>query len=137
VKRFRVFAFFLGAVVIGAASATALADPARAPANVQRDYDQFIARFRGALKANDSAAVTAMTKFPFYWNESQDAAAFRTGVYGKIFTAKVRDCLGRGKGVYDRDPDGHDNFTIFCGQELYVFTRTADGFRFAEVGDND
>jgi len=67
----------------------------------------------------------------------RDAAEFRKNIYGEIFTAKIRACIARGKGDYDRDQEGHDNFAIFCGEELFLFTRTAEGFRFSEVDAND
>lgn len=134
-KNYRTLAFFLGALAFGAA--TSVAQAQRAPADIQKDYDSFITKFRVALKANDAAAVTGMTKFPFYAGEMRDAAYFRANLYGKIFTPKVRTCLQRAKAVYDRAPDGSENFTAFCGEELYLFTRTKDGFRFAEAGVND
>jgi hypothetical protein len=134
-KTYRTLAFFLGAITLGATVSVAHAQ--RAPAAIQKDYDQFIAKFRVALKANDGAAVTEMTKIPFYWNEMRDAAYFQKNIYGEIFTSKVRNCIARGKGVYARDPQGNDNYTIFCGQDLFLFTKTPSGFRFVEVGMND
>ena len=140
---FRTLAFFLGAIfflgtfAIGVATSPAQAQSKRAPTEIQKEYDQFIAKFRGALKANDAAAVTEMTKFPYYWNEMRDADYFRKNLYREIFTSKICSCIARGKGVYDRAPNGSDNFTIFCGEELYLFTKTPSGFRFVEVGMND
>jgi hypothetical protein len=135
-RNFGTFALLFGAVFI-ATTPAAHAQKARVPADIQKDYDQFIGKFRGALKANDGAAVTEMTKFPFYWDQMRDADYFRKNIYGKIFTTKVRNCIARGKGVYDRAPDGSVNFTHFCGEETYLFTKTPDGFRFAETGVND
>ena len=127
-------AFLAGSPALdpGRSVAQAQAREARAPADVQRDFDQFIARFRLALKANDGAAVTEMTRFPYYWDEMRDAAYFRRNLYGKIFTAKIRTCLSRGKAVYDKAPNGEENFTLFCGEDLFLFTRTPAGFRFVE-----
>jgi hypothetical protein len=109
----------------------------RAPAQVQKEYDVFIAGFRAALKANDRAAVTAMTRFPFYWNEMKDAVYFEKNLYGKVFTPKVRNCLARARGYYTRDPQGTDTFTHICGESLFLFSRTPEGFRFIEEGVND
>ena len=121
--------------VFAVPSAQAQSD--RAPADIQKSYGEFIKTFRAALKANDPAAVTALTAFPFYWDEMRDAEYFRKQIYAKIFTRKVRDCIARGRGFYARDGAGKHNFTIFCGEDLYLFTTTPQGFRFAEVGVND
>lgn len=101
------------------------------------EYNQLIVKFRGALKANDGAAVAAMTKFPFCWNKFRDAAYFRKNIYAKVFTSRVRACIARGKGVYARDQEGGENFIIFCGQEMFLFTKTSAGFRFSETGVNN
>ena len=135
-KNFGTIALFFGAVVIASTSA-AYAQDKPAPAAVQKDYDQFIGKFRDALKKNDAAAVTGMTRFPYYWDEMRDAAYFQKNLYSKIFTPKVRTCLARGKGFYDQAPDGSESFSVFCGEEIYLFTKTPDGFRFAETGVND
>jgi hypothetical protein len=130
-------AFLLTPLAIAATTSPAQAQSAKVPADLQKDYDAFIARFRVALKANDAGAVTEMTKLPFYWGEMRDAAYFRKNLYARIFTAKTRNCLARGKGAYDRAPNGEDNFTLFCGENLFLFTKTPAGFRFAEGGVND
>lgn len=133
-KKYQILAFVLGAVVMSGATSPALSQRAPVPADIQKDYDQFIAKFRDALKANDGAAVTEMTKFPFYWNEMRDADYFRKNLYAEIFTSKARACIARAKGFYDRSPQGDENFSIFCGEDLYLFTRTPSGFRFIEAG---
>lgn len=136
-KACRTFALLLGAILLGTAAQPAIAQTNLAPAALQREYDQFIAKFRGALKANDGAAVTALTKFPFIWNERRDAADFRKNIYAKVFTPKTRACVARAKGVYDRDGEGNHNYSVFCGQHIFLFTKTPNGFRFAEIGVND
>jgi len=108
------------------------------PAALQKEFDDFIAKFRTALKANDAAAVTEMTKKPMFHDHAmRDAAEFRAKVYPAYFTAKARTCIQRNRAVHDRDGENNDNYFIFCGQRIFVFTRTPAGFRFAEVGVND
>src|SRR6478752_3626239 len=121
-KNCRLFAVLLGAAVVSAMAIPAHAQKARVPADIQKDYDQFIGKFRDALKKNDAAAVTGMTRFPYYWDEMRDAAYFQKNLYSKIFTTKVRNCIARGEGVYDRAPDGSESFSVFCGEENYIFT---------------
>ena len=103
---------------------------------VQKEFNGFIAKFRAALKANDSATVAAMTRLPFD-DSIRDAAQFRAKTYPSVFTAKNRACIQGGKAVYDRDGENNDNYFIFCGQLIFVFTRTPAGFLFTEIGAND
>ena len=111
----------------------AVASPA-----LQKEFDGFIAKFRAALKANDFAAVASMTRLPFDNDGSaRDAAQFRAKAYPRVFTAKNRACIQRGKAVYDRDGENNDNYFVFCGQLIFVFTKTPAGFLFTDVGAND
>ncbi|WFU84728.1 hypothetical protein QA645_18900 [Bradyrhizobium sp. CIAT3101] len=108
-----------------------------APA-LQKEFDGFIEKFRAALKANDSAAVASMSRLPFMNDkEIRDAAQFRAKIYQTDFTAKNRACIQRGKAVYDRDQENNDNYGIFCGDTIFVFTKTPAGFLFTDIGVND
>lgn len=121
----------------GPALAQALKKAVASPA-LQKEFDRFIAEFRAALKANDAAAVAAMTKLPFMNHDAyRDAAQFRTKGYPRFFKAKTRTCIQRRKAVYDRDQANNDNYFIFCGQDIFVFTKTPAGFLFTEIGAND
>ena len=105
---------------------------------LQKEFDGFIAKFRAALKANDSTAVAGMTRLPYGSDRSiGDAAQFRAKIYLPYFTAKTRACVQRGKAVYDRDGLNNDNYFIFCGEDIFVFTKTPAGFLFTEIGHND
>jgi hypothetical protein len=111
----------------------AVASPA-----LQKEFDGFIAKFRAALKANDSAAVAGMTRLPFETDPAiRDAAQFRAKAYPRDFTAKNRACIQRGKAVYDRDQLNNENYFIFCGELIFVFSKTPAGFLFTDIGMND
>ncbi len=112
----------------------------RAPPAVQAEFNAFIGKFRAAVKANDAGAVTAMTRFPFlHFSDLRDEAAFRKQVYPKLFTARVRDCLQRGRGAYGLDGEGSHNFSLFCGETIFLMAKRKNdtGFLFAETGVND
>ena len=130
----------LAAVLVHLAPAFAAQAPKKAvaPAALQQEFDAFIAKFRAALKANDSAAIAGMTRLPFAADGSiRDAAQFRAKTYPATFTAKNRACIQRGKAVYDRDQMNNDNYFIFCGQLIFVFSKTPAGVLFMEVSAND
>ena len=111
----------------------AVASPA-----LQKEFDGFIEKFRAALKADDSAAVASMTRLPFEYDGSiRDATQFRAKAYPLTFTTKNRACIQGGKAIYDRDGENNDNYFIFCGNLIFVFTKTPAGFLFTEIGGND
>ncbi|WP_245324667.1 hypothetical protein [Bradyrhizobium sp. AT1] len=128
----------LAAALVSLAPAAARAkDPVASPA-VQKEFDGFIEKFRAALKANDSAAVAGMTRLPFMNDKAiRDAAQFAAKTYRTEFTAKNRACLQRGKAVYSRDDYKNDSYFIFCGDLIFVFSKTPAGFLFTDISVND
>lgn len=110
----------LAALVVSLAPAFAQAPKTEvAPAALRKEFDGFIAKFRAALKANNSAAVAGMTRLPFETEgPARDAAEFRAKVYPKLFTAKSRACVQRAKATYGRDGLNNDNYFIFCGETI-------------------
>ena len=124
-------------VHLAPAFAQALKKAVASPA-LQKEFDCFITKFHAGLKANDSAAVAGMTRLP-YMNDSsiRNATQFREKVYKPGFTAKNRACIQRGKAVYDRDQENNDNYFVFCGELIFVFTKTPAGFLFTDISVND
>jgi len=105
---------------------------------VQQEFNAFIKQFRAAIRANDSAAVTALTRLPFFYDHAmRDAAEFRAKVYPAYFTARNRACLQKARGVFDIDGLKNENFFLFCGEQIFIFTKTPAGFLFTDVGLND
>jgi hypothetical protein len=132
--------FSLSAALVAPASAAPQATPKQAVASpeVQKEFEAFIQKFRAALKTNDAKAVASLTKMPFLSHtDMYDAAAFQNKVYKKEFTAKTRACIERGKALYDRAPDKSESYSIFCGEEIFTFTKTPEGFLLTEIGAND
>jgi hypothetical protein len=126
------------ALVVSASAFAQTPKKAVASPALQAEFDAFFVKFRAALKANDAAAVTAMTRLPFEHDQSYpDAAQFRAKGYPAIFTAKNRTCLQRQRAVYDRDGENNDSYFVFCGQNIFIFTKMPSGFLFKEIGAND
>ena len=126
-------AFVNLAPAVAKAPKEAVASPA-----LQKEFDGFIGKFRAALKANDSAAVASMTRLPFEYDGSiRDVAQFRAKVYPLAFTAKNRACIQRGKAIYDRDQYKNESYFVFCGELIFVFTKTPAGFLFTDISVND
>jgi hypothetical protein len=108
------------------------------------DFIAFWKSFTRAAKADDKAALLAMTHLPFDFNgDSYEAAQF-DAVHKQIYDAKARACLVAGKPAADEE-----NFDVFCGPRIYVFgtepmlspdlAQAADGsgWRLLEIDEND
>lgn len=127
------FAFMGSTLAFGQAPKEAIAPPA-----VQAEFDGFIAGFRKALKANDSAAVAGMTRLPFMGDKSYSTAAqFQAKAYPEFLPARDRACIQRKKALYDRDGENNDSYSIFCDERIFTFTKTPAGFLFTDVDVND
>ena len=73
-----------------------------------------------------------MTKLPFMLdNKDLDRAGF-IKQYSSLFTPRVRRCFTRAKPTKDQD-----NFEIFCGQQIFLFAKVGDVYKFTEIGVND
>lgn len=134
------FGILLAAALVYLAPAFVQAAPKEAVASpaVQREFDDFIAKFRAALKANDSAAVAGMTRLPFMNDDSiRDAAQFREKIYKPKFTVKTRACIQSGKTLYSRNSEKNDSYAIFCGQDIFTLTKTPVGFLLTDIDAND
>lgn len=128
----------LAIATIAFMSIPGLAHAAKAPAAVQKEFDGFIAKFRAAVKADDRAAVVAITKLPFQDDASiATADQFYKEIYAQDFTKKNRACIVKTKAVYDRDEEGHDNYYITCYELIFTFTKTPAGFLFTDISVND
>jgi len=130
----------LAAALVNVAPAIAAPAPKTAVASpeVKKEFEGFIAKFRAAVKANDSTVVAGLTQLPFMKDTAiGDAAQFRDKIYKDSFTAKTRACLQRSKAIFDRDGYKNDYYSIFCGEDIFVFTRTPAGFLFTDISVND
>ncbi|MDF2118162.1 hypothetical protein PY365_21540 [Roseiarcaceae bacterium H3SJ34-1] len=136
-KTLLTLAFALSVMQLAPAFAAAPKKAVASP-EVQKEFEGFITKFRVAVKANDPAAVATMTRLPFMAEDSvRDAAQFRAKIYATSFTAKKRSCLLRSKAIYDRDGNNNDSYAIFCGDDIFVFTKTPSGFLFTDISVND
>ncbi len=126
------------AAILSSPALAHAAKRAAAPHAIQTEFGGFIAKFRAALKANDSSAIASMTKLPFMEDEAySDVAQFRAKAYPEFFTEKNRACIQRNKAVYDRDEENNDNYHISCYENTFTFTRTPAGFLLTDVSVND
>lgn len=129
----------VGLLLAGHSAGSALAQrvPPGPPA-VEAEFRQFLTGFRQALRANDASAVAGLTRLPIYYDDAhRDRAYFESRVYPQMFTQRDRSCLQTARPVYDKDGQGTEGFSLFCGGMIFIFTKKADGFRFEGTHPND
>ncbi|MGB3500544.1 MAG: hypothetical protein WBA44_02895 [Mesorhizobium sp.] len=109
-----------------------------APPAVEAQFSSFLDKFRAALKADDAGAIAAMTRLPFMAADNiTNVDQFTDMIYEQDFTGENRSCLQTEAPVYERDGANNDNYFIFCGEMIFVFTLGPDGFQFTDIGVND
>ena len=124
-------------------------------AQSNQSFAVFWAEFKAAVAKNDKEAVAAMTKFPFELGERITRAAF-IKQYNEIFSQKVRRCFTKEKPVNDyqsyldgvKEAKKHSmalphaqqdrgSYSMFCGEDIFLFERVEGKYRFTGVGVND
>lgn len=138
-RRRSAFAAAFGLLLATLSTGSALAQRAPAgPPAVAAEFRQFLTGFRQALRANDASAVAALTRLPIYYDDAhRDRAYFESRIYRQMFTQRNRTCLQTARAVYDKDGEGTEGFSLFCGDTIFIFTKKADGFRFEGTHPND
>ena len=92
-------------------------------------FATFWAGFKSAVAKSDKEAVVAATKFPYY---GQLSKAEFIQQYSTLFTKEVRKCFATAKPVKDRD-----YYFVFCGEEIFTFTKVNGAYKFTGVDMND
>lgn len=104
-----------------------------APATpADEDFAGFWTRFKVALKKRDKAAIVAMTKLPFLYDSKNLQKAQFVAKIDEILPAKLSACFAKEKPVADKDA-----YSVFCGEQIYVFSKSNGRYLFSDIGVND
>jgi len=105
-------------------------------AEVKPDAQSFATywtQFKAAVASKDKEAIAGMTKFPFNYGKKMTRADF-IKQFDVIFNAKVRKCFQNAKPMKDTD---RENYTVFCGEDIFTFAKENGEYRFTDVDEND
>ena len=95
-------------------------------------FAEFWSQFKAAVEKGDKEAIAGMTQLPF--GDEKLAKADFVKQFDKIFSARVRRCFRNAKPVKE---DKRDSYSVFCGENIFVFEKGKDGYQFTDVGVND
>ncbi len=99
-------------------------------------FATFWAGFKSAVAKDDMEAVAAATDLRFFTQDKHLAkdlakAAFIRD-YPSYFTKEVKKCFATAKPILDRD-----SYLVFCGEEIFTFSRVNGAYKFTSIGMND
>ena len=105
-----------------------------------QSFSSFWAHFKAAVAKDDKEAVATMTKFPVDIGGQVTRAAF-IKKYPEIFNQKVRRCFAKEKPVSDnqapQSQQGGGSYSLFCGDDIFLFERADGKYKFTGRGVND
>jgi hypothetical protein len=122
------------------------------PAKSTQMFDSFWAQFKAAVAKSDKEAVASMTRLPFYLRKELTRGEF-IRKFNVIFNRGTQRCFARGKPSSDYQayikmvkkypksaiPKQEDtgSYSLFCGDEIFLFEIVNGKYKFTEIGVND
>lgn len=124
---------FIGTLVKSASSVVAVVVIASGlQARAADEFQTFWHKFAAAIEKNDKVAVVAMTKLPYMYDGKMLNREQFLKKYDSIFDPKSRKCIPKQKPLRDRD-----SWEVFCGEEIFLFSKVNGKYMFTEIGVND
>lgn len=96
-------------------------------------FQSFWIDFKTALKKRDKNALASMTKLPFLLDSKNLNKSEFIAKIDVILPVKLSKCFDKEKPVLDKD----DAYFAFCGEQIYIFSKTNGKYLFTEIGVND
>ncbi len=97
-------------------------------------FAAFWLQFKAAVAKNDKEAIAEMTKLPFPTGSKPWSKAEFIKECGTLFHGEARKCFAKAKPVKE---DDRDSYSVFCGEEIFVFSKVNGEYRFTDIGMND
>ena len=121
-----------GAAIAIATSAAAATTPPPADG-----FAAFYKLFAAAAAKDDQKTLAGFTVVSAELDPTPPPLTFAK-FHKRYLTAKERRCLARGKPERDIDGTGAVNYSVFCGQLIYGFTKpTSAGWRLTYLSPDD
>ena len=111
---------------------------ALAPAQANRGavnndaFTSFWSQFRQAVVDGKKEAVADLTKLPFLMDGASNNRAAFLRKYDSLFTTAIRTCFRNAKPVRETDA-----YSVFCGEQIFVFSQSGGRYLFSDIGVND
>ena len=122
------------AIAVAMVTTTSLAAAAAAPAD---GFAAFYRLFAAAVGKDDQKALAGFTVLGPGLDDNDVPLTF-AAFHALYLTPRERHCLAKGKPVRAIDGTGAVNYSVFCGQLIYVFSKpNAAGWRLTDLSPDD
>ena len=98
-----------------------------------QSFATFWTQFKTAVASKNKEAIAGMTKFPFNHGKQLTKAEFLKQ-FDVIFNAKVRKCFQNAK---PEKESNRESYTVFCGEDIFTFSKENGAYRFTDIDVND
>jgi hypothetical protein len=98
-------------------------------------FAPFWQAFSAALVKDDQASLAKMVALSDRLDQAKPLtfARFHRDHLGPA----ARKCVAKARPVRDVDGEGQVNYTAFCGELTYTFTRAGGAWKLTDIGPND
>jgi hypothetical protein len=121
----------LATTAFAAASLVALAAHA-----ADDSFAAFYKHFAAAAAADDQKSLAGLTVLGPGLAGSNGPLTFAE-IHKAYLTASERRCLAKAMPKGGKDGNGAPEYAAFCGQLIYVFTKTPAGWRWTDLSPDD
>lgn len=97
-----------------------------------KEWDKFWIEFKQALQKKDKEAIASLTALPYMLDEKKLDRKQFISQFDSLFDQKTRNCIVKQKPVLDQK-----SYMVFCGEEIFIFSKVSGKYRFVEIGVND
>jgi hypothetical protein len=109
-----------------------LSIPSVKAASCDPQFNTFWTKFKTAVAKNDKQAVAALTKLPYLLDGKMLNKPQFLAKYDLLFPKATAQCFKKEKPSMDRDI-----YEVFCGEQIYIFSKVNAKWMFTEIGVND
>lgn len=95
-------------------------------------FNTFWTKFKTAVVKRDRATVASLTKLPYLVEGKQLNKQQFIAQYDSIFPKNTAACFNKEKPSKDQSI-----YEIFCGEQIYIFSKVNGKWLFTEIGAND
>lgn len=118
--------------IFGTIVALLLCAPGAFAACADPQFNAFWTKFKTAVVKSDKQTVASLTKLPFMLDGKTATKQQFIAKYDSLFPKGTAACFKKEKPSLDQSI-----YEVFCGEQIYIFSKVNGKWMFTEIGVND